>query len=172
MDSGPNITTERLLLRPLETEDAQNFYALNADPVVMKFVPDKPFPNVFAASAFLQHYVSIHPPELRRCAVLRRSDNAWLGWCGLKYDKESGETDLGFRFHQSCWGRGYATESARAVLRQTLPTIKLGKIVGRTATANLASQRVLEKCGFQLIGTFENPDWKGRLYELKIPNEV
>lgn len=143
------MTTDRLLLRPFSPTDAGDIYRLNADPEVMRYLPkDEVFAEVAAARSFLIRYregSAERPYE--RWACLRKSDGAWLGWCGLKL-QENGETDLGFRFHRRYWGRGYGSEAARAWVSWGFATAGLPRIVARTAEGNVSTQRLLTKLGF------------------------
>ena len=74
-----------------------------------------------------------------------KENNVFIGWCGLK--KVDEEYDLGYRFIQKYWGRGYATE---AVLTYGV-NLGIENIMGRAAVANVASVNVLKKIGM----TFE-----------------
>jgi RimJ/RimL family protein N-acetyltransferase len=76
------------------------------------------------------------------CHVLE--NNEFIGWCGLK--KVGDEVDLGYRFIQKYWGKGYATEAAKAVLEFGVKN-KIPNIIGRAAVENTASVKVLQKIG-------------------------
>lgn len=161
------LTTPRLTLRPLQLSDANDFFELNNDPEVLKYVPDKAFANEAAALEFLANYHKTQPEGYGRMAVIRQSDNAWLGWCGLKYLKENDQVDLGYRFFRKYWGNGYATEGSIACLKYGFEDLGLDRIVGHVAVGNVASARVLEKCGFTENGLFEEVDWSGIAYLLE-----
>ena len=139
--------TERLLLRELTPGDALLFYQLNEDPEVIRYTGDRAFRDEEEARVFLQAYDQYRLYGYGRWAVIRRSDRAFLGWCGLKYSPNLSETDLGFRLFRAHWGQGYGTEAAAACLRYGLLELKLPLIVGRVQKENLASIRVLEKIG-------------------------
>lgn len=141
--------TDRLLLRPFLTKDAPEIYRLNADPEVMRYLSkDEVFTGEDAARKFLVGYAE-RSQELpyARWAMIRKEDEAWLGWCGLKLH-DSGDTDLGFRLHQKYWGKGYATEAGRAWLAWGFAEAGLQRIIAQTTDENLGSQRTLTKLGF------------------------
>lgn len=142
------IQTDRLLLREFELTDAQMMYELNRDPEVIRYTGDPPFSSVEDASQFLSNYNDYKENGFGRWAALRRKDEAFIGWCGLKKHKD-GMVDIGFRFFRKEWGKGYATESAIATLNYGLDTLGIPEIVGRAARENEASIRVLEKLGMQ-----------------------
>ena len=145
------LITSRLYLRRFSSEDSAYFFALNEDPEVMRYTGDVPFTDEAAARAFLDRYDHYQHFGYGRWAVIRQSDEAYLGWCGLKYTPEIGETDLGFRFFRKYWDKGYATESAKACLRLGFEHFNLNQIVGRAYPGNKASHRVLEKIGMQFL---------------------
>lgn len=151
----PMAETDRIFLRPLHTADAENFYRLNSDPEVIRYTGDVPFKSREEARQFLENYDQYRLYGYGRWAVIRKSDAAFLGWCGLRYDPRSGETDLGFRFFRACWGQGYATEAALASLRLAFERFQLREVIGRASEQNKASIRVLEKAGMR----FRNYDF-------------
>lgn len=153
----------RLILRLLQVEDAQSMYDLNADPAVIRYTGDPPFESVEAAKAFLQSYDHYEQHGFGRWAVIRKEDEAFVGWAGLKYNEEN-QVDVGFRFFQAEWGKGYATESALAAIQLGFERFQIPFIVGRTAPENTASQRVLEKIGMQYWKTGTCGHWEHALY--------
>ncbi|SDM61121.1 Protein N-acetyltransferase, RimJ/RimL family [Catalinimonas alkaloidigena] len=160
----PMLETRRLLLFPFTLADATDFYALNQDPDVMRYTGDTAFSSFREARAFLEHYseTTYRPYGYGRWTVLRRETGEYLGWCGLKYLPELGETDLGYRFYRHAWGQGYATEAARACLTYGFEMLGLTRVVGRALRANDASIRVLEKVGMHFEKLF--PSAKPRAF--------
>jgi len=159
------LETSRLCLRELEVSDAENFYNLNLNPEVVKYTGDNPFENHQEAKSFLENY---NPYELYgygRWAVIRKEDEVFLGWCGLKYSSDLDEIDLGFRFFKEYWNQGYATEAAIGILDYGFTNLQLQKIVGRAMELNIASIKVLEKAGMKFVGKFDFLKHEGVLYE-------
>lgn len=143
------LETERLILRELKEEDALHFYELNNDPTVIQFTGDSPFKDIDSAKKILKNYSRNNYEKYGygRWAVLSKTNNEWLGWCGLKYTPEKEETDIGYRFYKKHWGNGYATEAAKACLDYGFKKLHLSKIVGRSMKENIASIVVLKKIG-------------------------
>lgn len=141
-------TTERVYLREMTPDDAEYAFLLNSDPEVVRYTGDGPFPSVEAAREFLAAYPDYRVNGFGRWAVVRRSDNAWLGWCGLKRHA-SGEVDLGYRLLREHWGQGYATEAGRVCIELGFGRFGLDVIIGQVARDNVASLRVLEKLGMR-----------------------
>ncbi len=161
------LTTGRLHLRPFRLTDAEQLFLLNQDAAVMRFVPDLPFADEAAARQFLVDYLPIYQRGFGRLAMIRQTDAAFLGWCGLK-EQQAGVADIGFRLHKAHWGQGYASEAAQACLLYGKEQLGLQRIIGHAAVGNGGSRRVLEKIGLQQVGFFEEPDWNGIAYALDL----
>ena len=116
----------------------------------MRFLPqDEVFADEAAARRFIIGYLETTKAlPYCRCAVVRKADGSWLGWCGLKLHPD-GQTDLGFRLHEEYWGQGYATEAGKQWLRWGKDKAGLEEIIAQTTSGNRGSQRVLEKLGFE-----------------------
>ena len=84
-----------------------------------------------------------------RCACVWKTTGELIGFCGLKYLDDLGEVDLGYRFQRAFWGRGVATESARAMVDYGFGRLNLERIVGLVEPGHTPSIRVLEKVGMR-----------------------
>ena len=142
--------TERLILREFHEADAEDMFQLNADPDVIRYTHNLPFKSISEAREFILNYTHYKDYGLGRWAVINKSDNSWLGWCGLKYTPDIDEYDIGFRFFKKYWNKGYATESALASIDVGFNRLKIATITGRAMIRNTASIRVLEKIGLSL----------------------
>jgi len=160
------LESQRTILRPLTVGDAFDFYDLNTDPLVLQFTGDVAFESVERAEEFLSHYSQFADFQVGRFAVIDKLSNEFLGWCGLKFTPETQEYDLGFRFHQRFWSKGYATETACKCLEYGFVSLKIERIVGRAMSENTASIKVLEKLGMVKTGTFDFEGKEGVLYHL------
>lgn len=138
------IETDRLILRELDVHDSESFFNLNSDPEVLKYTGDLPFSAIADAEKFLINYSEYRKNGFGRWAVILKETESFIGWSGLKLNEEN-LVDIGFRFFKKEWGKGYATESAKAVLDYGFNTLKLKEIIGRASKDNISSIRVLEK---------------------------
>jgi ribosomal-protein-alanine N-acetyltransferase len=161
------LETQRCYLRELLVDDARDFYELNADPEVIKYTGDKPFGSINEAKVFLGNYNQYALYGYGRWAVIDKTTNEFLGWCGLKYSPDLDEVDLGFRFFRKYWNQGYATETAKACVAYGFNHLNLDKIVGRAMEANIGSVKVLEKTGMSFVGKFEFELHPGALYQIE-----
>ena len=158
------LQTPRLILRELSVDDAENFYALNSNPNVVKYTGDPPFQSISEAEEFLKNYKPYAAYGYGRWAVIEKETGKFIGWCGLKFDGK--ETDIGFRFFEEYWGKGFATESAKACLEFGFTKLNLEEIIGRAMHKNLGSIRVLEKIGMKFEGEMECALHPGVLYRI------
>ena len=149
------LETDRLLLRELHPDDAEHFYQLNSNPNVVRYTGNTAFKSIEEAAHFLENYQDYKLNGYGRWAVMDQSNGAFLGWCGLKYDKAFDETDIGFRFFETYWNKGYATESAKACIEYGFEKLHLKTIIGRAMLENVASIKVLEKIGLTFERAFD-----------------
>jgi RimJ/RimL family protein N-acetyltransferase len=160
------LQTERLRLHEMTEADAENVYRLNRDPQVVKYVGEPPLTGVEQALGILHSRIF---PQYRdhgvgRWAVVLKTSGAFIGWCGLRYEPEEDAYDLGFRFFQDQWGRGYATEAAQAVLDYGARNLPGARIEGKALVENVASIRVLEKIGMRFEGRGRDHDGEIAIY--------
>ncbi|RKD90480.1 GNAT family N-acetyltransferase [Mangrovibacterium diazotrophicum] len=160
------LETERTRLRELTSDDADDFYALNLNPEVIRYTGDQPFSNPEEARKFLLAYDQYQKHGTGRLAVIEKESQRFIGWCGLKYTPELQEFDLGFRFFRQYWNRGFATETAMACLDFGFNQLNLDAIVGRAMHANQASIRVLQKIGMSFVKEAEFELHPGVLYQI------
>lgn len=139
----------------MHQEDAESIYLLNLDPEVIKYTCDLPFESVEKAKDFIENYNHYKLYGFGRWAVIGKSDNEFLGWCGLKYTAELNEYDIGFRFFKKYWNQGFATEAAIKCLEIGFKEFKMKEIVGRAMKGNIASIKVLEKIGMKYSHDFD-----------------
>ncbi|MGD1106686.1 MAG: GNAT family N-acetyltransferase [Terracidiphilus sp.] len=144
------LKTGRLLLRRWRDSDRLPFQAMNADPRVMEFMPAPLSP---AESDALVDRAQAHFERhgFGPFAVELLGDKTFAGFIGLfipAFDAPfMPSVEVGWRFAFDCWGRGLATEGARAVVRYGFEELGLDSVVSFTVPENLRSRRVMEKIG-------------------------
>lgn len=162
--------TPRLLLRQFTLKDVTILLELNSDPVVLKYLHEPLLQDEAHAETILKTIIlPQYEKKLGRWAVHLKDDNSFLGWCGLKYRPELEEIDLGYRFMQTAWGKGFATEAAQETLEYGFKKLNLSLITGRAHIENLASIRVLEKIGMEYIGEGIVDDCPVKTFTMKNP---
>jgi RimJ/RimL family protein N-acetyltransferase len=160
------LLTERLILRPFSSEDAKDIFELNGDPEVMKYKGDQPFGSIAEARKFILSYNHFEKWGRGRFGVFLKENNAFIGWCGLKYHEESGETDLGYRFKKQFWGKGFGTEAAAFALKDGFERLHLKKIYAEAYLENKGSIRIMEKIGMKFLKDTLLDGAEGKIYEM------
>jgi RimJ/RimL family protein N-acetyltransferase len=147
--SSPVLETERLILRSPRLADAKAIAALANDRRIAANTLRIPHPYSLAdAQAFL---TAAEAAEDEIVFLVTARDGAVLGCCGIA--KLDGETpEIGYWLGVPFWGKGFATEAARAVIDHAFGTLGHEVLLGGARVSNPASRRVLEKCGFQWTG--------------------
>jgi RimJ/RimL family protein N-acetyltransferase len=153
-------------MRKLNVEDAVDFFNLNLDYEVIQYTGDLPFENIQASIDFLSRYDQYEKYGVGRLAVIDKTSLQFMGWCGLKYNQEKNEYDIGFRFFKKYWNQGFATETAIRCLEYGFDELKIDRIVGRAMKENVGSIKVLEKLGMKLKNCFDFEGQQGVVYEL------
>ena len=149
------LRTQRLLLRNWKDEDREPFAALNADPHVMRF-----FTRTFTreeSDAQVDRFVA-HFKEHGYGLWVVEIDGQFAGFTGLNWTEGlpfSPALEVGWRFAEPFWGKGYATEAAKAALEVGLAQTQ--SVVSFTATQNEPSWRVMERIGMRKQGEFDHP---------------
>ena len=144
----PTLTTARLILRPFTSDDVAPLHVLAAAPGVMRYFPRPDPPDLARIERLVTHQIE----EWATCgygwwAVTWAADHALVGWCGLQFLPDTDETEVGYLLGRAWWGRGIATEAARASVAFGFEHFAFQEIIGITHPDNLASQHVLRKCG-------------------------
>ena len=144
------LRTPRLLLRPWREADVDAFAAMFDDPAVMAFLlPAKDRAAIEAIvgrvrAHFEQHGYGWWAAELRETG-------AFIGFVGLSHIPFEAHftpaVEVGWRLASAHWGKGYATEGARAALEVAFTQLGLSEIVSITVPANQRSWRVMERIG-------------------------
>lgn len=144
------IKTKRLILRPWQEADLEPFAKLNADPRVMEFFPSvKTFKESFNEyEAILEHFKK---HGYGWWAVSEINHPHFIGFIGLRYiDFPAAFTpalEVAWRLAYEYWGKGYATEGAKASLQYGFKVLNFSEIISFTSTINIRSQAVMERIG-------------------------
>jgi RimJ/RimL family protein N-acetyltransferase len=145
------LATERLLLRPATLDDLDAWLAISRDAEEAWF--GAPTSTLDDARANLSKHMAHNEHHGFSLGVVElRPGDEVVGVAGLTHLQDGTEIEVGYRFLRECWGRGYATEAARAAIAFGLGELGLERIVAVTRPNNRASRRVMEKCGMSFVG--------------------
>ena len=156
--------TERLVLRRFTADDAELLIELDSDPAVMRYltggeptatevVRERDLPSVLAGYEKWGGNFGLF-------AAHEKNTGAFIGWFCLRPEPggPTDEVELGYRLRQEVWGKGYATEGSRALLRKAFTELDVRTVWGATMSVNLSSQKVMEKVGMTLAETIPTPE--------------
>jgi RimJ/RimL family protein N-acetyltransferase len=161
------LETERLLLRQFTESDVDNLHDLDGDPEVMRFVNGgRPVPRDVIRDETLPRFLRAYErfEGFGVWTTIERSTGEFVGWFEFYPRKDAGpdEVELGYRLRRSAWGKGYATEGSRALIRKGFTELGVQRVVAETMAVNAASRRVMEKAGLKYVRTFHQ-EWPERI---------
>lgn len=153
---GPvELVGERLVLRELREEDWQAVHRYASDSEVCRFMTWGPNTEE-ETKAHVRRALETSRARPRRSfnlAVTLKDSGEVVGCCGLVVaNPEHGEGHIGYSLSRVYWGRGYATEAARLLVKFGFEALGLHRVFATCDPENRASARVLEKAGMQLKG--------------------
>jgi len=151
----PTLETGRLRLRPFAETDSDQLFALQSDAHALRYWDSPPWTDRASVERFLAGCRRLAEEGTgARVVIERLSDRAFVGWCTFNsWNPDFRSASLGFCLQPGAWGRGYATEAARSLLRWAFDAFDLNRVQAEADTRNAASARVLEKLGFVREGT-------------------
>jgi RimJ/RimL family protein N-acetyltransferase len=167
----PWLETLRLELRAFVADDFDDLYRLDRDPQVMRYIADgRPASRATVAQRLARFigYPTLYP-DLGVWRAARRDTGAFIGFFCLVYTGKSTDIEVGYRLRRGAWGRGFATEGARALVAYGFDDLGLDRIIGVTQPGNKASQRVLLKAGLRDAGWGRYYDRRLRLFVAENP---
>ena len=146
----PEIETERLLLREITPEDLDEFArVIFADTDVLRYMAKRDLTPVERAERARKVSVENWSKHgYGAWLITDKNSSNVIGSCDFDTEEVNGGVELGYSIGKAYWGKGIATETARAAIRFGFDTAKMERIVGVVVPENTASWRVLERLGF------------------------
>lgn len=159
------VETDRLVLRHFTADGADLLIELDSDPEVMRYltggapslppavVRERVVPNVLATYERWDGRFGLF-------AGYEQTSAEFIGWFQLRPERAGplDEVELGYRLRRDAWGRGYATEAARALLDKGFSELGLRLVWGETMAVNVASQKVMQKIGMSVVEQIPTPE--------------
>ncbi len=144
------LTTINLVLRPLRADDAQDIVGLANNYNVASMLASMPYPYFDRDAKEIIEKVSDPEFANRVYAITHAETGELMGMCGLSEADERYDLPyIGYWLGERYWGNGYATEVARALVDLFFKTTDGDVLLVSVLTSNVASRRVIEKCGGQ-----------------------
>ena len=145
--------TTRLIIRPFVSSDADDLYAYLSRETVVRYEPYPPFTRAQAEEEALRR---AGDPNFH--AVVLKETGRVIG--NLYFAPGEFETwELGYVFHDAYWGRGYAVEACRALLKEAFASGKVRRVIAMCNPENAASWRLLERLGMRREGHLRQNIW-------------
>ncbi|WP_264565213.1 GNAT family N-acetyltransferase [Flavobacterium sp. N3904] len=170
------LETNRLLLREFVATDDIGMFELDSDPEVHRFLGNKPVIHIDESRVYIKNVQQqYHDNGIGRWAVILKETNEFLGWSGIKFIKDSINNhqnfyEIGYRFIQKNWGKGYATEAGLAFVDYAFNQMKVDILYAYADVGNKSSRNILEKLGMHYVNSFEYDGEEEVWYEMKNPN--
>jgi RimJ/RimL family protein N-acetyltransferase len=162
------IRTARLVLRPFTAGDRDPLHAFHSDPEAVRYVPYPPRTREQVAEVLLRKAANTElrqDGDLLELAVVRADDQTLIGDVLLALRSVEHQTlEVGYIFAPAAGGRGYATETVRALVDLAFFSIGARRVVARVDDRNRRSAVLLERLGFRLEAHLIENEWfKGEL---------
>lgn len=156
------IYTERLMLREYIIDDYKEAHSYLSDPEVLKYMEFSPTTEEQSRD-YVNRFLNFQKQEPRiyiKFVVILKTDNCIIGECGLLMPNYKHKTaELVYRFNKDYWGKGYATEAAKAILNFGFYQLSLHRIDATCDIRNSASSKVIDNIGMQKEGCLREHKW-------------
>jgi RimJ/RimL family protein N-acetyltransferase len=147
----PILETERLRLRELTPDDFEAMFAIFGDAETMRYYP-QPYSREMLEAALQRQFKSYAENGYGLWAMILKSENKFIGDCGLLTQEVDGvqELEVGYHVHRNYWELGFAPEAAQACFEYGFNTLGRTRMISLIRPENLPSRRVAEKNGLQI----------------------
>jgi RimJ/RimL family protein N-acetyltransferase len=153
------LETERLILREMTMDDADDLALILSDPETMRYYP-QPYDRRGVEEWIERNLKRYEQYGHGLWAVILKSEQKFIGNCGLTIQGVDGveELEVGYQFNKNYWGRGLATEAARGCMDYAFNQLGRRRIISMIRPENIPSRRVAERNGLKIE---KELFWKG-----------
>ena len=151
-------------------------FELDSNPNVHIYIGKKPVTTIEQSAAYIENLQQQYKDfGTGRWAVILKETNEFLGWSGIKFitdeiNNHKNFYEIGYRFIEKHWGKGYATEAGKAFIEYAFDNLKADAVYAYADAGNDNSRKILEKLGLRYVNSFEYQEELEVWYELKNPN--
>jgi len=148
------LKTKRLLLRPLNEQDAPALFGIFSDARVARYLARGPWSSISLAQERIARDIDAMGSGKYLClGVVRGDDDKLIGECSLfNWSQQSRRAELGYALGHDAWGHGYINEALQALLEHGFSQQDLNRVEADIDPRNVASAKTLERLGFQKEG--------------------
>ncbi|HFA48211.1 MAG TPA: N-acetyltransferase [Bacteroidetes bacterium] len=145
--------TTRLKIRNLEYSDFPAFHEMQSNPKVMRYTTGRPLSEKENRESLGKCISSYAKPGNRFWvwAIEKKLDGAFVGTCAIVYDNE-----IGYRFLEKYWGKGYGKEISDGLIKYALEEMKAKKIIAYVDVENIASVKILDRSALKFEKEYFN----------------
>jgi [ribosomal protein S5]-alanine N-acetyltransferase len=153
--------SERILLRPVSFEDAEDMYEYTSDEETTRFLYN-PHKDLEQTKSMIANYFVKEP--IGKYAIVLKDSNKMIGAIEFRVDDWNKSGDLGFTLNRNFWGKGYMTEAGKLILGLAFEVLGLERVHAAHDVKNSASGKVLIRLGMKLEGVLRKSEMiKGEL---------
>jgi [ribosomal protein S5]-alanine N-acetyltransferase len=166
------LETERLLMRQILPEDAQNIFELDNNPNVMQYLGGKTITDINLIHNKIKRIRKEYEDyKIARFAVILKETNEFIGWSGIQFVTEEENNhinyyDLGYRLNENFWGKGYGLEAALPWVKYAFEEMKIEILTAGAHEDNIGSNKILQKCGMKYINQYDWETFPWNWYEI------
>lgn len=148
------IITNRLIFRKLTMNDLDEYYKLEKDPLVRKYIPNMRDSTYIECKESLSKHIEKYKDNsgLHTWAVVLRDNRKFIGITGFRYLDELDRVEIGIRLMPEYWGNGYATETGKALIQYAFERLGLNEIIAMAVPDNEKSMKSLQNIGMDFEG--------------------
>ncbi len=148
------IVTSRLIFRELSMNDINEFYKLEKDPLVRKYIPNIRNSTYAECKESLKKHIDKYKDGtgIYTWAVVLRENRKFIGITGCRYLEELDKVEMGIRLMPDYWGNGYATETGKALIQYAFKRLRLNEIIAMAVPENEKSMKSLQNIGLDFDG--------------------
>ncbi len=148
-----NLITDRLILRELQTSDAEQIFKIRSDAKVNEFIDRQPAKSVDESLKFIRNILKAQNTQALMWAITLKNDPQLIGTVVYWHIvKDQNKAEIGYEMLSEYFGKGIMREALIEVIRFGFETMQLKTVVAETRVDNLRSINVLERCGFIQTG--------------------
>jgi len=150
----PRLETERIILRKMSLRDVSDLFEYASEPEVTKYVTWDYHRTVADSKYFLNLVLQKYKDhDVSPWGMVLKENNKLIGTCGYAWwMPENYRAEFGYALSMKYWNQGLMTEAVREIIRFGFETMELNRIEARCKTDNLASEKVMQKCGMKFEG--------------------
>lgn len=165
------LESDRLRLRPVRAEDADDIFEIFSDKEVMKYYDILPLGDrneaVELCGRFIKHF---EDRSMMRWSIVEKESGRVIGTCGFFcFCDDDSKAELGYELRRELWGKGYMPEAISLIMRFIYENTDINRIESFVEIPNTASQKLLKKLGFRKEGTLRQYErCRGELIDITI----